>query len=289
MGSQGAKLYQDDEAADLKSTIALVCKAPWHGDRLLDILVDMFGNADPRDEDAIVFWLVVADQFERRGIECSRARSTALSLIERGADTDRLASLGASDQFLSSRRRDLDELAQRLRSPRAVRVRKTPATPPEFWLDVGEIHVFRTSGGFACSPYRLQYQGPFEADGWGAMIVLDRGRAFDWVPWCALASLTVDPTRRPTLEDACQAQLITHMQTNGAARCVPKRAHLATMGAELIGRVALDAKRVAPVLSTLSISSAIAFDWSVDKAAYSRGVKGPKIGAALQDLLMRPD
>ncbi len=288
MGSAGAKLYQDDQAADLKNTIGLVCKVPVDGDRLLGILVPMYGDTDPSNDDAIVFWLVVADQFERLGIACPQATSTALSLIERQADVARLGALGANDEFLARRRMELDELAQRLRNPRATRSRKTPGKPPEFCVDVGEVYSFSTSRGLACSPYRTPHDGPFVADGWGAMIVLDRGRAFDWLPWCAIASLTVDPSRRPVLEDVRQTQLIVHMQTQGAARCVPKRAHLKAMGAELIGSVALDAQRVAPVLSRWRIVTAIECGWSVATAACSRGVKGPKIGAPLHDLLLQP-
>ncbi len=287
MGSWGAKLYEEDQAADLKNTIGLLGKVPAEGDRLLDILVEMRGDTDPSNEDAIVSWLVVADQFERLGIACARATSTALSLIAKGADIARLAASDANDEFLARRRLELDELAQRLRNPRATRARKTASKAPDFCMDVGDVLAFPTERGFACSPYRLPHKGPFVPDGWGAMVVLDRGRAFDWLPWCAIASLTVDPGRRPTLEDATQAQLITHMQTHGAARCVPKRAHLKTMGAEAIGRVSLDAGRVAPVLSRWSVQMAIECGWSVAATAYSRGVAGPKVGGALQELLLK--
>jgi hypothetical protein len=289
MGNRGAKLYQDDRAADLKNTIGLVCKVPVEGDRLLGILADLQGDTDPSNDDAVVFWLVVADRFERLGIACAQATATALTLIENGTDLTRLAAAGADDEFLAQRRKELDELAHRLRNPRAARSRKTPREPPDFCVNVGDVYAFPTSRGFACSPHRRPDEGPFVADGWGAMVVLDRGRAFDWLPWCALASLTVDPGRRPTLDDAKQALLITHMQTNGAARCVPKRADLETMDAQLIGHAALDSRRVAPVLSRWSILTAIECGWSVATPAYARDVTGPRIGAALRDLLLPAD
>ena len=285
MGSSGARLYDEDQAADLKNTIGLVCKVPAGGDRLLGILVDMQGDASPSNDDAAVFWLVVADQFERRGIACAQAMSTALALIDNGTDLARLAASGADDEFLARRRIELDELSQRLRKPRATRSLKAPGKPPDFCVEVGDVYAFPTQRGFAHSPHRTPREGPFVADGWGAMVVLDRGRAFDWLPWCALASLTVEPSGRPSLEDARQAQLILHMQTQGAARCVPKRAHLKTMDAELIGRAALDSRRVDPVLSRWSILTAIECGWSIATPAYSKGVNGPRIGVALRDLL----
>jgi hypothetical protein len=286
MGSWGAKLYDDDRAADLKKTVALVAKVPAAGDRLLEILAELHGDTDPSNEDAIVFWLVVADQFERRGLVCARAASTALALIDGGNDLARLAASGADEPFLARRRAELDELAGRLRHPRPVRPPKAAGKPPDFCMEVGDVLAFPTERGFACSPWRLPDKGPFVADGWGAMVVLARGRAFDWLPWCALASLAVDPARRPTLEDAREAPLITHMQTHGAARCVPRRAHLATMRAEPIGRVALEARLVEPVLSRWSVLQAIECEWSVATTAYSRGVRGPKVGGALRELLL---
>ena len=285
MGNGGAALYDEDRAADLKSAIGLVCKVPVDGGRMLRILADMQGDVDPRSADSSVFWLVVADQFERLDIACAEAASTALALIDEGTDLARLAAAGADEALLARRRKTLAELAGRLRSPRPVRARKLGGQPPDLCVDVGEVHAFPTQRGFACSPHRLPGAGPFVQDGWGAMVVLDRGRAFDWLPWCAMASLTVDPARRPSLDDALQARLITHQQTRGAARCVPNRAHLATMGAEPIGRVTLDANRVAPVLSRLSVQMAIECGWSIAAVAFGRDVAGPKVGVPLQDLL----
>ena len=62
----------------------------------------------------------------------------------------------------------------------------------------------------------------FKPDGWGAMVVLATGRAFNWLPWVALASLTVKGHRKPTLEEALRARLIFHSQTMGAGRFIPK-------------------------------------------------------------------
>jgi hypothetical protein len=47
----------------------LACKAPFDGDRLTEILLELHAIT-PETEDETAFWLVLADQFERRGIEC---------------------------------------------------------------------------------------------------------------------------------------------------------------------------------------------------------------------------
>lgn len=61
-GARGAGLYDDDNALDLKNSIALLAKIPADGERLLQIL------RRQHPEPGKVFWRVVADQFERRGI-----------------------------------------------------------------------------------------------------------------------------------------------------------------------------------------------------------------------------
>src|SRR5207237_3712471 len=92
----GTGLYSGDFATDLRASIG-------HASRLRladEALVDPLGEAErpaatnPADEDHTVFWLVVADQFEKRGIFSRRARQTALDIIDGGKDQAMLQALG---------------------------------------------------------------------------------------------------------------------------------------------------------------------------------------------------
>lgn len=263
MGTWGASLYEDDTASDMKNAVTRVAKVPADGDQLLACLLEMYGPRDPADEDGILFWLVVADQFERRGIGCDRAASAALAIIESGADLHRASAGGADEAFVRKRAGVLAELAQRLKAPRPTRDRPRPRKAPDVVLETGEIHSFRTMNGRAWHLYRLDREGPFVPDGWGALVVLATGRAFDRLPWVARASLTVDPNREATVNEALQARLIPHLQTRSAGRYVPKRAHAEGLGLRLPGKAALDDGRVAPPLSTWSILRAIKVDWTI--------------------------
>jgi hypothetical protein len=285
MGAWGASLYEDDTALDLKTAISVVCKVPADGIRLLGFLKEMYGNCDPVDEDAALFWLVVADQFERRGIECKEVTSTALSIIECGSDLRNAQESGADEAFIRKRSRSLQELASRLRTPRPYRSGRRPSKLPPLVLTEGEVYSFPTMRGRAWHPYRLESDGPFEPDGWGALVVLATGRAFEWLPWVALASLTVKPDSMPTFEEALQGRLILHLQTEGAGRFVPKRAHAKGLGLELLGRVNLDPVRVAPQLSKWSVTQAIQFDWTIAYGAISPSAKGVPIGVELKSLI----
>jgi hypothetical protein len=285
MGMWGPGLYEDDTAADLKNTMALAVKGPVSGEALLKILCDINGAADLDDVDGQAFWLVVADQFERRGIPCREATKTALSILADGRNLKCLEELGADQQTLKKRAKVLGELSARLQSPRPPKPRPTPKKPPDMILAAGEVYAFPTMEKFACHPWRAPSEGPFVANGWGALVVLETGRAFDWLPWCAVASLTVDPERKPSLHDALAARLIFHLQTEGAARCVPRRAEIRKMNLERLGSVALDASKTKEVVSKWSVSQAIECGWSISYAGYARGVQGPPVGCQLSRLI----
>src|SRR5690606_20857074 len=110
MGTWGAALYDDDDASDLRNTIALLCKVPASGDELLSHLKRVNGNCDPTDDDGALFWLVTADQFERRGIECKEASRTALAIIKSGKGLSNARARGADEKFLKKRKAVLEEL-----------------------------------------------------------------------------------------------------------------------------------------------------------------------------------
>lgn len=287
MGTWGASLYDDDIASDLKNTVALICKVPADGNRLLELLEQIQENTDPDDDDGSVFWLVVADQFEKRGINSKRAASIALRIIQSETDMAACKAKGADEKFLKARQKALLELATRLRQPRALKVKPKPQKPPPLVLSTGEVFAFPTMAGRAWHPYRLPSAGAFIADGWSALVVLATGRAFEWLPWVALASLTVQPDTKPTFDEALDGQLIPHPQTNGAGRFVPKAAHVKGLQLELLGKIDLDPSLVAPHLSKWKIEDAIAFDWSIAYGALTTTalVRGAAAGVVLRSLL----
>jgi hypothetical protein len=281
VGTWGAGLYEDDTAADLKEAITLVARVPVPGAKLLQILREMKDVCGLDSLEDQTFWLVLADQFEKRRIACPDVATNALSLIgyknleclkERGFDAD----------FLAKRSKVLAELSARLRSPRPAKPRITPRNPPKVFLEPGEIYLFPAMDGYPCRPSQNK---PFVTNGWGTLVVLATGRAFDWLPWCALASVATDPALRPTMQAALSERLIFHLQTNGAARCVPSHSDIRSMGLEVIGRVELDAIKVAAVLSKWTVPMAMECGWSISYAGFTREVQGLPMGCHLSELL----
>jgi hypothetical protein len=117
MGVWGAGLYSGDFALDLRSTIAAVARLPSDGEKICDILRQSEPDAaeNAQNEEHTTFWLVLADQFHKRGIECAGATSRALNLIDSGADAAIHRELGMSPPNLRRRTKNLDDLRRRLR------------------------------------------------------------------------------------------------------------------------------------------------------------------------------
>jgi hypothetical protein len=273
MGAWGEGLYDDDFAADLKSNIALIAKVPKSGEALLDILLGIHGKLDPDELDHSTFSLVVADQFERRGIACPRAFETALAVLNAGTNLQQLKELDMEQRSLDKRAVVLAELATRLRNPRPTRPRSTPKNPPAFVVAVGEVYIYPTMKGMAVNAWMSSWQQvSFVPNGWGAFIVLDVGRAYGWLPWCAIAALSTDASQPATMDAVLHSQLMLHPQTRGAARCVPKKSHLALMQAQRIGQLILDPSTAKASVSKWSVNQAIECGWSVCSASFSANI-----------------
>ena len=80
MGSWGPGLYQDDDTKDLKDTIGILARLPVSGERILELLIEGRRESTGLDQSGgPTFWLVVADQFERKGITSKRDSGTGFA------------------------------------------------------------------------------------------------------------------------------------------------------------------------------------------------------------------
>jgi hypothetical protein len=284
MGDWGVGLYQGDVASDLRNKISLLAKLPASGERLLKILIETHHEGITfDDDDGPAFWLVVADQFERRGIACPKAFERALLAIDTGADLRDWERRDASSSDLKKRAKVLRTLGDRLRSPRPRRPRPEGKKPPRFIVDVGEVYSFPTMAGECFNPWAPNWDVPymkFRPDGWGAMLILARGRVFDWFPWCTYTSLTVDASRRPSLADAAKARCTTDF----AQFCVPRRSHMKRMKMELLGRIHVDPEKAAAAFTApVTPQQAVLADWSFYPRGWESGREGGVAVSALGD------
>jgi hypothetical protein len=245
MGVWGAGLYSSDFAMDLRSSIGAVARLPFDGDRLVEILSDTEPTAagDPVDEQHTTFWLVVADQFAKRAISCDRARDQALTIIDAGSDLAMHAALGMSPADLAKRRKMLQDVRARLASPPTrSRPRSVLKQPQAFLMDVGDALVYPTCGGRSVNPYFASKEQDrditatgWKQDGWSAFVVVDRGRAFDFLSWYRPLTIATSTVQKPTLTEL-RGEVLWRLERAGT--CSP--AHFKRMELEKIGALTID-------------------------------------------------
>lgn len=268
MGVFGAGLYSGDFALDLRSTVGAVLRLPFDPDKLVDLLSGTQPSAanNPNDEEHTTFWLVVADQFAKRGVACGSVRSKALAIIDGGTDLATFERLGMTQSDLRKRRRVLDELRARIvAAPTTNNPRNVLRKPRPLLMGVGDVLVYPTCGGKNINPYypskekNIYYTKngpePWRQDGWGAMVILDCGRAFDYLSWYRPATLAQSRTEKPTL-DSLRGATLWKLESPGTCSA----SHFRKMELEKIGVLPLDrgkANDVYPTSFGTGISAAV--------------------------------
>jgi hypothetical protein len=181
----------------IRAVIGAASRLPLDEESLVAAICDGEKSAanNPVDEDHTVFWLVLADQFEKRGIFSARVRDMALAIIDGGNDAVMMQKLGMKPADLRKRAAKLDELRTRIvAQPTASKPRKTMRRPETYVLDIGGVYAYPTLDGDTINPYL----GPTRfdrsrwcPDGFGLMLVIGRGRALDYLPWYHAATAVV--------------------------------------------------------------------------------------------------
>ena len=245
VGSWGIGLYSNDFSQDLRSSVKAVARLPFEPGRLLDHLCSVERSAanDARDPDHTVFWLVVADQFAARGIDCPRARERALEIISAGTDLAAMQALGMDPKSLAKRRIVLEALGARLAAPTdPAKKRAVLKTPQRLLLEVGEIVIYPVCKGKPINPYAVgkewAWVKAWQQDRWGALVITERGHMFDFLAWYRPLVINDPLAREPSLEElmATRSWVLRNPGTLTAR-------HLANMQMRSLGRIAIDPER----------------------------------------------
>lgn len=241
MGAWGVGLYSSDMAADMRATIKAVLRLPFDEDGIVDILRDCERDAasDPDNEDHTTFWLVLADQFERRGVAHAPTREKAMTIIDRGDDLMMMEKLGMKPVDLRKRGAKLAELRARLAAaPRQSEPRATIKAPEPYILEMGVLYACPVEGSSCINPYLSKKNLDGSArilDGWRQFVILDRGRAFDYLAWYQPLVCKRPVRERPQLADVV-ADLWWMLET---PKTCPQR-HFDRMGIATIGELPID-------------------------------------------------
>jgi len=243
MGVWGSGLYSGDFAADLRAAIRAVSRLPFEANRLVDIISSIEPGAanNDGDENHTTYWLVTADQFAKRGIACERVRDKALQIIDSGSDLDLLARLGMSPVLLKQRAKVLADLRVRVEVTPTAKSRPVLKKPQPLLMQVGDVLAYPTSQGKCINSYYPSKERipNWKQDGWGIAIVVDVGRAFDYLAWyrhvTPFAALDAKP-------DAATVASLAPWILRRPGTC--NAVHFKRMELGKIGRVEVDSAKV---------------------------------------------
>ncbi|MDX8347823.1 hypothetical protein SLH49_07485 [Cognatiyoonia sp. IB215446] len=208
MGAWGDGLYSNDDAADFVDLIRAVLRLPKPVDELVDLLVD---EAKDAMEHPILSVLIMADQFERRGIRHPKTYAEAIKVLEFGSDIKILQEAEMDEKGVRSRKKSNSKILDRLRNPRPEKPRKTLTKPQPAVVSAGDYVRFPTQLRGSRNPYFPPGREDFEPDGWGIVQVHDVGWEFDYLNWIKLVRLKWDSQQPPSAQDAENAPPVDNL------------------------------------------------------------------------------
>jgi len=266
MGVWGTSLYSGDFAMDLRTTINAVVRLPFDPDRLVEILCETEPAAanNPTDEEHTTFWLVLADQFAKRGIVSNRVREKALEILNADEDLAMVAKLRMKPADIRKRRKMLEQLKERIVSAPITKTRSILTNPQSLLMEAGDVIVYPTCGGECINPYFASKELnrhytrdgplPWMQDGWGIAVIIDCGRAFDFLAWYRPLTVAEARSEKPTLQSLMGA-VLWKLESPGSCSST----HFKKMELEKIGALKIDAQKVKNVFPNLrpGISAAV--------------------------------
>lgn len=238
MGAWGGGLYQNDFGGALRSDLNGFMRAPLSDDELLAKIAEIHRPGDDDHLDALDYWLVLADQLERRGIHRLDVFGRAIRIIEGGEDVAALQGLDAEPRTIAERRRETSKLLDRLRDPRPAKPRRRLSAPQPLLFEIGEALIWPTDRGNHFGD--VMPDNRFEQDGWGFGVITDAGHEYGAFAHYAMQVLMWRRAERPSIELAVHCRRSSHYY--GA---ISKRA-LDQLRVERLGKVPPEALGPAP-------------------------------------------
>lgn len=250
MGTWGTGLYANDFAEDLPSAIKAVLKLPLPPHEIVDLFQQTHASIanDPNDEDYSSFWLVLADQFHKKGIDLPDLFAKAKQIIATGSDLASAAALGMSESDLKKRQKMLLKLSDKLDTPVPKKTRKTLNEPEPFVFEPGDVLVYPVSDlGEPANPYMSQsmIEQHWDAKSWGAMIVIECERAFGYLAWYRALKLpsAIPLDNKPCLDSLKNAR---NWQLTLPGTC--SKSHFKKMLLEKVGNIVLSKSKISKLL-----------------------------------------
>lgn len=141
MGAWGYKLYQDDDALDIKEEYSSMLKKGIPNEEITKkIIRDNKGMSNDNDE-ATIFWCVLADQQWQAGRLLPEIKEKALYYLKNGGDLHRWGESNEKDYI--NRKEELERLLIKLESPQPVEKIIPKKTIWKCNWNIGDIYVYK--------------------------------------------------------------------------------------------------------------------------------------------------
>jgi hypothetical protein len=176
-----------------------------------------------------------------------------------------MAALGMDEKSLVKRRAMLEELRKRIAAPVKTGKRVVLKNPQKLLLAVGEVLVYPVCQGRPINPYAVgkefEFVKAWKQDAWGAFVVAERGRVFEYLAWYRPLVITEPMLAEPTVGDLRQP--CTWLLRNPGTLTAR---HYSNLALKPVGSISIDGdklssafpKRMSPtscVVSDISISN----------------------------------
>lgn len=129
-------------------------------------------------------------------------------------------------------------------------------------MDVGDLLVYPTYGGRCINPYfawkeqdRAVTANGWKQDGWSALVIVDRGRAFEFLSWYRPLTLSTATLQKPTLA-WLRGDVLWKLERAGT--CPP--IHFKRMELERIGTLPIDEDKLRRSLPAMAPGTVGAID-----------------------------
>ncbi|RAU17070.1 hypothetical protein DN062_14220 [Nitrincola tibetensis] len=275
MGAWGEGLYEEDEACDVRDSISMLSKMPANGDEILEILIEQYGPVEDLEDDGVPnFWMVVADQYSKKGIVSEKVRMNALKAMDSGYDIQDLKARGLEEKGLKARLKVHAKLKERINNPEPESKRRVAKNPPKQVVKEGEVYVFPTMQGKGLNAWFSSWEeAGFKPDGWGSLIITSTGREYDWFPWATYVPVNTSPAEKATLEKVLNGRTLFG---DGVAYCIPKQNHFKRMEMEKIGEIILESESIEKLVKKQRSTpkQVVACGWSICSGAFSSDKEG---------------
>jgi len=130
------------------------------------------------------------------------------------------------------------------------RQRKSLKQPQPLLMDVGDLMLYPTCRGESINPYFKEkdlIDTGWKPDGWGALLIIDSGRAFDFLAWHRALTIVVSLPQKPDV-DCLRSQVEWVVRSPGTCSA----SHFKRMKFEKVQRFTIDDVRLRQCFPSLT-------------------------------------